>query len=245
MLFVCLREYRSKFKLRKVLGGFSNNDVNWWNMRISTSWIRWHYGGIREIHFFHLMNISPRTRRTRCGCHVEHWTMNVSLLSSQFGTIMTQVIQSFAGWGMGFFQSCIPTSGLISVFYAYPALGKALLPARHWRAVRWTGCFLKCLLLIEHCYAGSDLDIFGYAVSVVVNKLPIQFRANECCSCYSMMIYSSEGEEKPLYIFPFMWYDAPRAVRIGDNSLNSAQAHLTLTLAASSTPPPAPSVSPK
>ena len=48
-----------------------------------------------------------------------------------------------------------------------------------------------------------------------------------------------------LYIFPFMQYDAPRAVRIGDNSLNFAQAHLTLVLAASSTPPPAPSVSPK
>ena len=47
-----------------------------------------------------------------------------------------------------------------------------------------------------------------------------------------------------LYIFPFMRYDAPQAVRIGDNSLNFAQAHLTLALAASSTPP-APSVSPK
>ena len=45
-----------------------------------------------------------------------------------------------------------------------------------------------------------------------------------------------------LYIFPFMRYDAPRAVRIGNNSLNLAQAHLTLALAASSTPPPAPSV---
>ena len=31
-----------------------------------------------------------------------------------------------------------------------------------------------------------------------------------------------------LYIFPFMRYDAPRAVRIRDNSLNLAQAHLTL-----------------
>ena len=41
-----------------------------------------------------------------------------------------------------------------------------------------------------------------------------------------------------MYIFPFMWYDAPRAVRIGDNSLNLAQAHLTLALASSSTPPP-------
>ena len=44
-------------------------------------------------------------------------------------------------------------------------------------------------------------------------------------------------------------YVAPRAVRIGDNSLNFAQAHLTLTLAVSSTlPPPTlppPSVSPK
>ena len=48
-----------------------------------------------------------------------------------------------------------------------------------------------------------------------------------------------------LYIFPFMRYDAPRAVRIGDNFLNLAQAHLTLALAASSAPPPAPSVSPK
>ena len=35
-----------------------------------------------------------------------------------------------------------------------------------------------------------------------------------------------------LYIFPFMRYDAPRAARIGDNSLNLAQAHLTLALAA-------------
>ena len=40
-----------------------------------------------------------------------------------------------------------------------------------------------------------------------------------------------------LYIFPFMQYDAPRAVRVGDNSLNLAQAHLALALAASSTPP--------
>ena len=39
-----------------------------------------------------------------------------------------------------------------------------------------------------------------------------------------------------LYIFPFMQYDAPGAVRIGDNSLNLTQAHLTLALAASSTP---------
>ena len=50
---------------------------------------------------------------------------------------------------------------------------------------------------------------------------------------------------KALNIRPFMQYDAPRAVRIGDNSLNLAQAHLTLALAASSTPPPIPSVSPK
>ena len=48
-----------------------------------------------------------------------------------------------------------------------------------------------------------------------------------------------------LYIFPFIQYDAPQAVRIGDNSLNLAQAHLALALAAFSTPPPAPSVSPK
>ena len=48
-----------------------------------------------------------------------------------------------------------------------------------------------------------------------------------------------------LYIFPFMQYDAPRAVRIGDNSLNLAQAHFILALAASSTHPSAPSVSPK
>ena len=48
-----------------------------------------------------------------------------------------------------------------------------------------------------------------------------------------------------LYIFPFMWYDVPRAVRIGDNSLNLAQAHLTLALAASSTHPPVLNVSPK
>ena len=36
-----------------------------------------------------------------------------------------------------------------------------------------------------------------------------------------------------LHIFHFMWYDAPRAVRIGDNSLNLAQAYLTLALASS------------
>ena len=41
-----------------------------------------------------------------------------------------------------------------------------------------------------------------------------------------------------------MLYDAPRAVWIGDDSLNLAQAHLTLALAASSSPPPAPIVSP-
>ena len=48
-----------------------------------------------------------------------------------------------------------------------------------------------------------------------------------------------------LYIFPFMLYDAPQAVRILDNSLNSAQAHLTLVLVHASSTPPAPSVSPK
>ena len=46
-------------------------------------------------------------------------------------------------------------------------------------------------------------------------------------------------------IFPFMRCDAPWAIRMGDSSLNLAQAHHTLALAASSTPPPAPSVSPK
>ena len=45
-------------------------------------------------------------------------------------------------------------------------------------------------------------------------------------------------------VYPSL-YDAPLAIRIGDNSLNFAQAHLTLALAASYTPPPAPSVSPK
>ena len=44
-------------------------------------------------------------------------------------------------------------------------------------------------------------------------------------------------------IFPFVRSDAPRAVRMGDSSLNLAQSHRTLALAASSTPPPAPSVS--
>ena len=48
-----------------------------------------------------------------------------------------------------------------------------------------------------------------------------------------------------LKIFPFMQCDAPRAIRMGDSSLNLAQAHRTLALAASSTPPPAPCVSPK
>ena len=42
-----------------------------------------------------------------------------------------------------------------------------------------------------------------------------------------------------LYIFLFMWYDAPHSARIGENSLNLAEAHLLLALAASSTPPPA------
>ena len=37
----------------------------------------------------------------------------------------------------------------------------------------------------------------------------------------------------------------PWHMKEGDNSLNLAQAHLTLALAASSTPPPASSVSPK
>ena len=45
---------------------------------------------------------------------------------------------------------------------------------------------------------------------------------------------STHSGHKP---FPFMWYDAPRAVGIGDNSLNLAKAHLTLALSASSTPP--------
>ena len=40
-----------------------------------------------------------------------------------------------------------------------------------------------------------------------------------------------------LKIFSFMRCDAPRAVRMGDSSLNLTQAHRTLALAASSTPP--------
>ena len=56
---------------------------------------------------------------------------------------------------------------------------------------------------------------------------------------------SMHSGHKPciMYIFPFIQYDAPQAVRIGDNSLNLAQAHLALALAAFSTPSPAPSVS--
>ena len=46
-------------------------------------------------------------------------------------------------------------------------------------------------------------------------------------------------ENKNLYL----WHDALRVVRMGDSSLNLAQAHRTLSLAASSTPPPAQSVS--
>ena len=42
-----------------------------------------------------------------------------------------------------------------------------------------------------------------------------------------------------------MWQDAPRAVRMDDSSLNLVPAHPTLALAASSAPPPAPSVSPR
>ena len=69
-------------------------------MRISTSWITVDYGGIRwntGNSFLSFDGISRQTRRTHCGCHVGHWTMNVSLLSSQYGTLMIQVIQSFAG----------------------------------------------------------------------------------------------------------------------------------------------------
>ena len=43
----------------------------------------------------------------------------------------------------------------------------------------------------------------------------------------------------------FPLYDASQAVKIGDNCLNLAQSNFTLALAASSAPPPAPSVSPK
>ena len=52
----------------------------------------------------------------------------------------------------------------------------------------------------------------------------------------------TDSGPKLCIIFPFMWYDAPRAARIGDNSLNLAQAHLTLALAAFFTPLPAPKV---
>ena len=59
------------------------------------------------------------------------------------------------------------------------------------------------------------------------------------------MFQSHMSTHKALNISPFMWYDASLAVKIGNNSLNLAQAHLTLALAASPTPPAAPSVSPK
>ena len=44
--------------------------------------------------------------------------------------------------------------------------------------------------------------------------------------------------KKPSKTAGFMRCEAPMAVRLGDNSLNFAKAHLTLALAASSTPPP-------
>ena len=47
-----------------------------------------------------------------------------------------------------------------------------------------------------------------------------------------------------LQILPLLRYDALRTVKIWESSLNSAQAHLTPALAASTTPPPEPSVSP-
>ena len=41
---------------------------------------------------------------------------------------------------------------------------------------------------------------------------------------------------------PTIWYDAQRAVNIGDNSLNLSQIHFILSLAASSTLPPEPNI---
>src|SRR5580698_5562263 len=47
------------------------------------------------------------------------------------------------------------------------------------------------------------------------------------------------------YSFPFNFKDIPLNVRKGDSSLNLPQAHFTLCLTASSTPPPQPITSPK
>ena len=52
------------------------------------------------------------------------------------------------------------------------------------------------------------------------------------CPCLSP-IYINTLWTQALKIFPFMWCDAPRAVRMGDSSLNLAQAHRNLALAAS------------
>jgi hypothetical protein len=48
-----------------------------------------------------------------------------------------------------------------------------------------------------------------------------------------------------LYNFPLIFNEAPLAVKSGDNSLNLAQADLTIALDASSAPPDYPIVSPR
>ena len=52
------------------------------------------------------------------------------------------------------------------------------------------------------------------------------------------------AKARTLCVYVFFCHNTPRE-RMGDSSLNLVQAHLTQALAASSTLPPAPSVSPK
>ena len=67
---------------------------------------------------------------------------------------------------------------------------------------------------------------FGLATPLIRSFLSILCRfaffiAQVSVSCVNALF------TKTLYIFPFMWYDAPLAVGIGDNSLNFAHTHLT------------------
>ena len=80
-MFVCLRKYIGANSNNEC---FSKNDVNWSkNAKFQRAGIRWNtveYGRSLDGRF------RWRTRKTRCGRHDGHWTMNVSLRPSKVKT---------------------------------------------------------------------------------------------------------------------------------------------------------------
>src|SRR5271163_318253 len=94
------------------------------------------------------------------------------------------------------------------------------------------------------------LAILSFKVTLHIHlTIILSVLSNLCISStfigHVSLPYTSTLCTQALYNLPFTLREAPLDVRIGDNSLNLAHAHLTLALDASSAPPPDPIISPK